>query len=613
VQDLTALNRLKQEMDSREPVAKNGSFVDPCVDDRYRDQGVAQTAAVFGGSIQLAIDVTVHPIAMAAPIMLPGVEEIIIQQPLRTGCVPINPYANFEPLPAQLEISPQTDFWTDNYTVWTSDVTREISGTTGRNTVTTEIVDQRSEVLEFLRQIPINYTIRGFGPGEVLELLAFDNLIITPEPALVANGSGVISGSFTIPANVVAGSKFLYALGASGAEGWAEFVGLGKINTTTMRRIVTTEITPPPLNPVPVFTGSNPDLPQNVTRPRPRRIPEKDPQAQSFAPAEPRHITGVDIKLCAIGNRANGLSVELVPVRDGDPTKDTVAAVPVPLGTAVVGAWLPARWRGAPFRPADELSAFVIKTADNTHAISIADLGGFDQDNQRWVSANPYTVGNRHSSSNALSWDHHQGSDITFRLWAMRFTANTRVVTLGTVALVDCSDLKIRATVDVPTADCSFYFEVVRAGGEVLRLAPDQNHEFAEYVTETVTVRAVLKGTPTVSPTLFPGVQVLSGKLRSTGDYVTRVFKFGTAIDLITRYKARLPAGSVLAISYDKADLTWIPMSAPSIEQLNDGWVERKHEDSGITAVNGGRIKIVLSGTPAARPSVADPRCFTFF
>ncbi|MBL6431665.1 MAG: DUF4815 domain-containing protein [Alphaproteobacteria bacterium] len=46
-------------MDSREPVAKRGVFVDPFTSDRYRDGGIAQDAAVFEGSCQLAIDPTV--------------------------------------------------------------------------------------------------------------------------------------------------------------------------------------------------------------------------------------------------------------------------------------------------------------------------------------------------------------------------------------------------------------------------------------------------------------------------------------------------------------------------------------------------------------------------
>ncbi|CAA0101347.1 Uncharacterised protein [Starkeya nomas] len=620
VADLVALLRLRADIDSREPVAKHDVFVDPCVDDTYRDQGVPQTAAVYGGSIQLAVDPTIHQIQMAAPVLLPYVEEVAIEQPLKTGCVKINPWANFNPLPAQLSISPAVDYWTETRTIWLSDKTRQISGTNDRTTVTEELVDRRQESLAYLRQIEVSYTIKGFGPGEELQLLAFDNIDITPEPLLIGDANGEVHGSFVVPADVTAGSKLLFAGGASGAEAWAEFVGGGTVDITTMQRLVSIETVRPPLDatpaPEPDSPTADPNLPQNVIRDwrwstgRSTGPVKSDPQAQSFMPPEPRHFTGVELHICKVGDPGNPISVGIVPMRDGDPTEEVRASAVVPMTTVAVGDRIKPTFPAPLLLTSDAMWAFVVKSDDAEHSISVANLGDFDTETQTFVTRNPYPIAMRHESSNAASWDHKQGSDITFRLYAARFTATERRVLLGTVHLAQCSDLVIKATVQLPSRDCSLHFEVVRpgAGGTIVML-PNDPVELTDYITEEVEVWAVLRGTELVSPVLFPGVTVIAGKLRATGDYVCRAFA-GKA-GAIARYKALLPAGAGATFTIDRADGDWEALPLAETEMLNDGWIERRHEKAALMA-DQVRVRIQLTGTPAARPAVSDPRFITF-
>src|SRR5690606_26719463 len=147
---------------------------------RSRDAGEAQDAAVFGGSMQIAIDPAFHRVEMAGPIMLDYVEEVVIEQPLATGCMKINPYQNFLPLPAKMTINPAVDFWTVSQTQWTSPATSVFGvGNVNRTTVTDVVVDQREQLAEFLRQIPVGFVIEGFGPGEILQRLAFDGVDVT--------------------------------------------------------------------------------------------------------------------------------------------------------------------------------------------------------------------------------------------------------------------------------------------------------------------------------------------------------------------------------------------------------------------------------------------------
>ena len=604
--DLVALERLRRDIDSREPVAKRGLFVDPCVDDTYRDQGVPQTAAVIDGAIQLAIDKTLHMVPMTGPLMLDYVEEVIVSQPLRTGCVLINPYGNFEPLPAQLSISPAVDYWTETRTEWLSDITRQIVGTVDQTTETTQVVARRQELAEYLRQIEVEYVIKGFGGGERLDYLEFDGLDITPTPKPVGDAHGEVAGSFVIPADVLAGTKTVYAEGASGAVAFAQYTGAGTIDITVMQRTVSTEVARPP---APSGGGDGGQPQGRAVRQIGSRV--SDPQAQSFMLPELRHITGLDVRICAIGEPGNPIAAEIVAMRDGDPTTESLCSAVVPMTGVAVGDRVAPRWPAPVLLTADRMWAFVIKSDDKAHSISVADLGGYDAESNDWVTAHPYPVGPRHSSVNAQSWTHHQGSACTFWIWAARFTATTKAHKLGDITLTSTSDLRIRATVQLPTDRCALHFELRRAGADPIVALPNVPLEFDSYLNGVFELWAILKGTETVSPVLFPGVTVIAGSIRTEGTYVSRAFAAGTGVEMIAYYKAFAPAGATVTASIDKTDLAWTALPAPESEPLNNGWTERKQVRSGITA-DLVRIKIALTGGPAARVKVEEPRFLTW-
>lgn len=190
--DLVALERLRNDISSREPSSKRGVFVDPFIDDDLRDQGITQTAAIVNGTLQLPIAPTVYraPDNNAQDWMLPYTEEIILQQTQRTGSSPINPYQAFDPIPAAITLTPAVDRFTVINTIWTSGVTQQIStwlGTTGRfsidsvtTTTRTELLSESQRPAEFLREIQINFTLAGFDPGETLTQVLFDGINVTP-------------------------------------------------------------------------------------------------------------------------------------------------------------------------------------------------------------------------------------------------------------------------------------------------------------------------------------------------------------------------------------------------------------------------------------------------
>lgn len=180
-----ARQRLEADVFTRESGARVGLFVDPLLDDDMRDQGLTQTAAVVDGELVLALDgrADLLPADIAAPTALPYSPKVILSQPLRTGSMKVNPYMAFEPLPAQITLTPSVDFWTETQTRWTSPVTRIFSVGSGNTSSTstsnsTQQVSSTRTQIEHLRQLEVKFEARGFGNGEHLNQVLFDGISV---------------------------------------------------------------------------------------------------------------------------------------------------------------------------------------------------------------------------------------------------------------------------------------------------------------------------------------------------------------------------------------------------------------------------------------------------
>jgi hypothetical protein len=185
--DFVAEERLKNDANARDPAAKKGLFVDPFFDDDMRDNGIEQTAAIVDQCLQLPISVTIKDTGKAAkPWMLPFVLETVVEQPLRTGSMKINPYQAFDPLPAIAKMILDTDRWTEVQTVWNSSTTSRFSTTSSsvlQQTLSNSVVlSSKTEEAETMRPIPQKFTIDGFKPNEALTVI-FDGIQVEVQNA----------------------------------------------------------------------------------------------------------------------------------------------------------------------------------------------------------------------------------------------------------------------------------------------------------------------------------------------------------------------------------------------------------------------------------------------
>lgn len=588
---LVGLNRLQTMTSGRNPGKTLGMFVDPFNDDSYRDAGEVQDAATVSGSLQLAVDTTVIPVSLAAHAMLAYVNEVTIEQALATTCYRVNEYQNFNPLPYKMTLSPARDFWVEYQTNRLSTETQVFGdGNESRVTSVSSRVSVASVPLATLRQISINFLIEGMGAGETLTDLTFDGVNVNPG-GIVADANGRASGSFVIPAGRSAGTKEVLAHTGSGRNANASFTGQGTLQISTVQDVVTVERF---WNEVfrSLNSGGNNG--------------NADPQAQTFAQVGGRHVGAVNLKFCAIGDRTKPVVVEIRPVtEDSQPSNTVLAEAWVPMTSVQTGVWTQAIFSLPPYQPADTMYCFVVKTDDPDHAIYGAELKKFDPLLQRWVTAQPYTAGDRFDGSNGRSWLVHPESDLTFQVLSPVFGPTSRTVPVGTFAVVGISDIQIVADIFLPTVECSVLFDVT-VGTKTYTVVQGQTIELEEFFTGNIVVVAKLIGTVHASPMLKRDLQILTGKIRTAGTYIGLVWSMGDMVNLQGSLSVKLPGDATAKVYVDKGDdaFTLVPVTA-SIP-IDEGFTEIRYALANYAAPNGGRIKVALTGGPGARPSVCD-------
>ena len=584
--ELVADERLQRDISSREPTAKFGLFTDPFIDGDLRDAGVAQDAVIVTEELQLAVNGSPVPVTQNNDNfqLLPYTEVAAVTQSLSTGFMLVNPYGNFDPIPAVVELDPAVDLWvvTDEQTTFSTQSFTFGAGDRSRTTVSTvtNLVFESQTNIENLRQTTVDFNVEGFDANEALDRLVFDGIELGNNGE-VADSTGLLTGQFTVPADVPAGSKEVEFFGVQGSYGNATYTGQGTLVTRRFDQVTTTTTwrwwSPPP---------------------PPRRW---DPLAQSFTLDEARHLTSVDVFFHAVGTK--DFTVQLRESDNGQPSMQTITQVRVKNADIQTTGATRCTFPLPVYLNADQEYFLVFMSDDQTHALRIAELGKYDSTANQWVSSQPYTIGVLLSSSNASSWTVHNDKDLQFQLNVAEFSQSSLTVNLGSLTVSNMTDLMVRANVDVPGDATRVSFRYTRSTGEIFNLAPEQAIALEASISDTMQVQAVLEGNSKESPTLYPGVLSLPGTLDTTGTYQGRQFEVaagGSTMRVV--YEARLEAGAAVTPQYDNGGFQ--SLSLASATQVGDGWVEYVYEDTGITGLSATAVKLTLTGSAAGRPLV---------
>jgi hypothetical protein len=534
------------------PTSAFGVFVDPLFDDDMRDAGTPQTARIADRMLQLPMDVSIHQLPSPRDLSLPYTPEVIIDQPMHTKAMKVNPYMAFDPLPAEVTLTPAVDRWTDHFAR---------SFASWRN----ETLDWSTQAEGSLRQIDVAIEATGFGYGEPVKVI-FDGIEV-PCTTTHADAEGRFQGTIRIPAGIPTGTK-LVRLQGTHTRGDATFVGIRSVRTTI-----------------------------NYYVPLPPRV---DPLAQTFALQENRHVVGAEFWLAMKG--VSPIRVEIREVELGLPMRTTVAMCLVRPEDLKAGEFNRVIFDRPVYLSAGVEYALVILTDTADHEVGIVELGDWDP-TTGWVRSQQYQTGVLLSSANASTWTPHQATDLAFRLLGAVFhAASPASVELATIDLTGVTDVIPLAEVQrtSPTTDVTFVLS--KDGMEIARMQTGQPLSFAAPLEGTYVVQARLFGESRFSPILGRDPQIVTGKLQSTGDYVSRAFRCGTGKKVMVTTEEYVPTGATVSVAVQTAPDTWTSAVVSEEEQIGSGWVRRQRFVPCGAATT--KIKIDLSGTPAARPLV---------
>ena len=332
-----------------------------------------------------------------------------------------------------------------------------------------------------------------------------------------------------------------------------------------------------------------------------------DPLAQTFSIDAPMQVTGVDLWFTAVGSTP--IEVSIRETSNGLPTQKVRGSKVISPSDAVTSG-NPTRilFDNPVFLRGGEEYALVILCDDDVSALSLAELGKYDSNQQRWVTSQPYQVGVMLSSSNAVTWTPHQDRDLTFRLLTANYTATERVVSLGKVVVTDATDLLLMSYAERPSSDARVDYRLTLPDGSSFTVTDGQQVRLPSPVSGNVLVSAVLRG-GAMSPVLHPGTQVASGRVAETANYITRAVPAGQNVRVKVVYEAIVPSGSTVNVDYRGIDTddNWLPV--PQVETMNvdNGWVEFTHEVTGVSE-DMVHVQLRLTGTSLARPRVKNLR-----
>jgi hypothetical protein len=577
VYDLTAQNRMANEVILSAPTSARGMFVDPFLNDNQRDEGIEQSASIVGGVLMLPIDADVNQTPDGIASVLDFESEPVLQQTARTGSMKINPYQAQEPMPAIVKLDPEVDRWSDIQTQWTSSVTSRFTVTTGGSyadyTVTStsvETISSSTDEAAFMRERSVGITVEGFGSGEGCTV-TFDGIVVT---AGNADAQGRISTAFTVPSGIPAGTVRVIVSGNGGSRGETTYTATGTTTTNISRNVI-------------------------------QAITYHDPLAQTFVLDATRYVTGVELHFAVKGT--SEVRTQIRDTQVGYPGKKVLAEGRIAAANITANAVNRILFVQPVLLTAGTEYALTVLCDTSDHEIAIAELGKWDAAGNKWLTSQAYQIGVLLSSSNASTWTAHQTMDMWFRLLGAKFTTTKKIVALGTVTLTDTTDLLPLADVEFASAEAEATFILKKNNQEAARVQPGQTLSLTQKIQGEHQLFVELSGSANFSPVLYGGMQLVAGKQRDTAEYVSRAFPCGSARRVMVTIAAIQPGTSTVGVQVQTGPNTWADAEPyGTAVQLGDGWQELSFMENCSAAET--RVKLTLSGSVADRPKIRELR-----
>lgn len=330
---------------------------------------------------------------------------------------------------------------------------------------------------------------------------------------------------------------------------------------------------------------------------------------QTITQPEAMQCAGVDLYFSEKGGDA---IVSLATV-DGEGLPDKVLATARLAQAAIqTGAATRAAWLQPVLLQEGAQYIIAVAAADATTALQVAQVGEANLAGG-WVTAQQAAIGAVQHVNAAGQVTRYPQRSLRFALLAAEYTATQKTVTLGDTPAVGVTSLMLKAGADQPTADAriSYTLQLLDAGGAVVQaIEADAGQEVQLAAPHNGTVRTlatVRAGSNGLGAVLEPGTLLVTGTLQTEGTYITPAIATAGGDELRVIFEGTIPPGAAVAVHAQPDGGAWVAVPYSSSSPQTAGTLELTHVLPGIAAASL-RLRLTLSGTPTARPMVANLR-----
>ncbi|MEE9368289.1 MAG: DUF4815 domain-containing protein, partial [Pontiella sp.] len=484
--------------------------------------------------------------------LLPGTEEVLLDQSDWSEERNINPYAVFDKPPAMLQVTPNL----------------------GRRGQTGVAVTG------------INFTPSGTGI-----VLRCDGRIVASN--LTSDEVGRISASFTIPTEARNGNRIVEMSDGQYTARTSLQVNDPLVITRIQRFIQTNIITR--IVRVPVV--------RTVWRTRTIFV-RRDPLAQTFSFTENRVLSAIGIQFTE-RDPSIPVTVQIRGVTTGLPN-DTIFAEKVIAPSEInLGGETKIAFDDPFYAEADTSYAVVLLTNSTNYKVHTATLG--KTGHSGIITRQTYAEGVLLESSNAETWTPLNGSDLTLKLYGYEFE-NEGTVQFQPINGVQFSDLNIDEYSALPEGT-NLLWEYSADSGQTWDAVVPAEEERLPNLTDSILVRIRFSsGMNNDTPALnFRDVNLIGYLNKTTGVYLTRENELTQGVESTKVYaQMDIPSGtSILWFTSNDGGETWESMAIDDTRPIDENWTEytltRTFTDPAGTKV---RYKAELTGSALAYPRI---------
>ena len=496
-------------------------------------------------------------------VLLPGAEEVLIEQSDWSEDKNINPYAVFEKPEAGVEITPN--------------IGRR--GQTGIAVVGSNFTPNASGV-----------TVRCDG-----SVVASD---------VTADAAGRVSASFPVPSGVRSGNRIVDVTdGTYSAQTNLQVneplvitrIQRIVVNRTIVRRQTIVRQAPPRIVRVPVV--------RTVWRWR-WRWRRRDPLAQTFSFTRNRVISAVGVQFTR-KDASIPVTVQIRGVTTGLPNEVVLAEKVISSDEITLDGETKIAFDDPFYAAANTSYAVVLLTNSTNYRVRIATLGQRGQNGV--ITRQTYAQGVLLESSNAETWTPLNASDLTLRIYGYEFQ-DSGEVRFNPVTGVEFSELNLDEYSAMPEGT-GIAWEYSTDGGSTWDAIVPAEEENLPNLATTVLVRALLAGSEANdSPALnFKDVNLIGYLNRTSGAYLSRENELTQGVASTKVYtQMHIPSGtSVDWYASNDGGVTWESLSLDSTREIDQEWTEYTYSntfaDPAGTRV---RYKAELAGNRLVYPRI---------